>query len=109
MTWGIAGAADTLRGLTALDEVLRKRGVSGRALASAGSIESGRKGYLLSSSSTLDFDPAPFGDIGRQIDLRQRFLDPQRPWSPTMLEDATACPFAFFSKHVLQLFSASGA
>jgi ATP-dependent helicase/DNAse subunit B len=103
MTWGIGGA-DTLRGLTALDEVLRKRGVLVERIRALAQIESGRKGYLLSSGSTMDFDPAPFGDIGRQIDLRQRFLDPQRPWSPTMLEDATACPFAFFSKHVLQLF-----
>ena len=73
-----------------------------RALAS---IEGLRKDYLLSSSPTADIDPAPFGDIGRQIDLRGRFLDPQRPWSPTMLEDAAACPFAFFSKHVLRLAS----
>jgi hypothetical protein len=103
MTWGIAGA-DPSRDLTVLDEALRTRGVLVERLRALARIENGRKGYLLNSGATVDLDPAPFGDIGRQIDLRQRFLDPQRPWSPTMLEDATTCPFAFFSKHVLQLF-----
>jgi len=102
ITWGIAGAA-TSGGLTALDEALCARGVLVERLRARARIEHGRKRYLLSSGSTVDFDPAPFGDIGRQIDLHQRFLDPQQPWSPTMLEDATACPFAFFSKHVLRL------
>jgi ATP-dependent helicase/DNAse subunit B len=68
-------------------------------------IEGLRKSFLLRSGMTVDIDPAPFGDIGRQIDLRQRFLDPQRPWSPTMLEDVAACPFAFFGRHVLRLAS----
>jgi PD-(D/E)XK nuclease superfamily protein len=103
MTWGNA-EAESSGGLTALEEVLSARGVLIERLRALARIEFGRKGYLLNSGATVDFDPAPFGDIGRQIDLRQRFLDPQRPWSPTMLEDATACPFAFFSKHVLRLF-----
>ncbi len=102
MAWGIA-ERETAGGLTALDEALRSRGVGVERLRALACIEGARKGYLLSPGSTVDFDPAPFGDIGRQIDLRRRFLDPQRPWSPTMLEDAATCPFAFFSKHVLRL------
>ncbi len=102
MTWGIAGA-ETSGDLTALDEALRTRGVLVERLRALARIENGRKGYLLSPDLAVDFDPAPFGDISRQINLRHRFLDPQQPWSPTMLEDATACPFAFFSKHVLRL------
>jgi PD-(D/E)XK nuclease superfamily protein len=102
MTWG-STAGEPVSGLTALDEALRSRGVMVERLQALARIEGGRKGYLLSPGSAVDFDPAPFGDISRQIDLRHRFLDPQRPWSPTMLEDAAACPFAFFSKHVLRL------
>ncbi|HEX9872366.1 MAG TPA: PD-(D/E)XK nuclease family protein, partial [Candidatus Tectomicrobia bacterium] len=103
MVWGTAGGETGGGDLTALDEVLRSRGVTVERLRALASIEGVRKRYLLSSGSTVDFDPAPFGDIGRQIDLRRRFLDPQRPWSPTMLEDVAACPFAFFTKHVLRL------
>src|SRR4029453_16232156 len=88
--------------LPILDEALRSRGVMVERLRTLASIEALRKDYLLSSSPTVDIDPAPFGDIGGQNDLRGRFLDPQRPWSPTMFEDAAACPFAFFSKHVLR-------
>jgi ATP-dependent helicase/DNAse subunit B len=62
-----------------------------------------RKRYFLDPTSLVAIDPAPFGDIGRAIDLRGHFLDPKRPWSPTMLEDAAACPFAFFAKHGLRL------
>jgi hypothetical protein len=102
MTWGIAGG-ETSGGLSAVDEAFRSRGVMVERLRALACIEGARKGYLLRSGSTVGFDPAAFGDIGRQIDLRHRFLDPQRPWSPTMLEDAAACPFAFFSKHVLRL------
>jgi PD-(D/E)XK nuclease superfamily/Exodeoxyribonuclease V, gamma subunit len=105
MAWGTTGGATSDGELTALDEALRSQGVMVERLRALAWIEGRRKGYLLNSGPTEDFDPAPFGDIGRQIDLRGRFLDPQRPWSPTMLEDAAACPFAFFSKHVLQLTS----
>jgi hypothetical protein len=105
MAWGTTGGATGGADLTALDEALCSRGVMVGRLRALASIEGLRKNYLLSSSPTVDIDPAPFGDIGRQIDLRGRFLDPQRPWSPTMLEDAAACPFAFFSKHVLRLAS----
>jgi ATP-dependent helicase/DNAse subunit B len=105
MAWGITGGATSGGELTALDKVLHSRGVKVERLRALAWIEGVRKGYLLSSGPAEDCDPAPFGDIGRQIDLRGRFLDPQRPWSPTMLEDAAACPFAFFSKHVLQLAS----
>ncbi|HSF30391.1 MAG TPA: PD-(D/E)XK nuclease family protein [Candidatus Tectomicrobia bacterium] len=100
MTWGIA---DTRGGLTALDEVLRSHGTMLERLRSLASIEGLRKRYLMSPNATVDFDPTPFGDIGRQIDLRRRFLDPQQPWSASMLEDAAACPFAFFSEHILRL------
>jgi PD-(D/E)XK nuclease superfamily len=104
LAWGTASAA--IGGdLTALDEVLRTRGVMVERLRAMAWAEGRRKGYLLRSGAAVDFDPAPFGDIGRQIDLRGRFLDAQRPWSPTMLEDAATCPFAFFSKHVLRLAS----
>ena len=99
MTWGTTGDGAP----TTLDEVLRSRGVVVERLRTSAWIEALRKGYLLSSSPPVDFDAAPFGDIGRQIDLHGRFLSPQWPWSPTMLEDAAACPFAFFSKHVLHL------
>ncbi len=103
MAWGTAGGASAGHGLTALDEVLHARGVLVERLRALAAIEGARKGYLLRASAMLEVDPAPFGDIGRQLDLRPRFLDPQRPWSPTMLEDAAACPFAFFTKHVLRL------
>jgi ATP-dependent helicase/nuclease subunit B len=105
MAWGIAGGENGGGSLTALDEVLRSCGVTVERLRALASIECMRKHYLLDSGSTVHCDPAPFGDIGRQIDLRRRFLDPQRPWSPTMLEDVAACPFAFFTKHVLRLAS----
>jgi len=105
MAWGATGGATGGGALPILDEALRSRGVMVERLRTLASIEALRKAYLLSSRPTPDIDPAPFGDIGRQIDLRGRFLDPQRPWSPTMLEDAAACPFAFFSKHVLRLAS----
>jgi PD-(D/E)XK nuclease superfamily len=99
MTWGTTGGAE----LTALDAALRSRGVLVERLRALASIEALRKPYLLGASPTVAIDPAPFGDIGRRVDLRGRFLDPQRPWSPSMLEDAATCPFAFFSKHVLRL------
>jgi ATP-dependent helicase/DNAse subunit B len=105
MAWGTSGCATGGADLIALDEALRSHGVMVERLRALALIESLRKDYLLSSSPIGDIDPAAFGDIGRQIDLRGRFLDPQRPWSPTMLEDAAACPFAFFSKHVLRLAS----
>jgi ATP-dependent helicase/DNAse subunit B len=102
MTW-IASMNSGASRLTALDEALRSHGIMVERLRSLAATEGARKRYLLNSSATVDFDPAPFGDIGRQIDLRRRFLDPQQPWSATTLEDAAACPFAFFAKHVLQL------
>jgi ATP-dependent helicase/DNAse subunit B len=102
MTWGMAGV-ETRGGSSALEAALRTHGIKLERLRALASIEGLRKGYLLSSSATVDLDPAPFGDIGRRIDLRRRFVDLQRPWSPTMLEDAAACPFAFFSEHVLRL------
>ena len=105
MAWGTTDGTTSGPDMIALDEVLRSRGVLIERLRALASIEALRKDYLLSSRPTSDIDPAPYGDIGRQIDLRGRFLDPQRPWSPTMLEDAAACPFAFFSKHVLRLAS----
>ena len=103
MTWG-AVATDSSGGLADLEEALRSRGVLVERLRALARIEFERKRYLLGAGAAVDFDPAPFGDIGRQLDLQHRFLDLQRPWSPTMLEDASACPFAFFSKHVLRLF-----
>jgi hypothetical protein len=105
MAWGKAGAASSGRDLPAVDEMLRSHGVPIERLRTLACIEALRKEYLLGSRPAQDIDPAPFGDIGRHIDLRGRFLDPQRPWSPTMLEDAAACPFAFFGKHVLRLQS----
>jgi hypothetical protein len=103
VAWGTTTGAPGGVDLTAMDAMLRAHGVMVERLRALASIEGLRKDYLLGSRSTVDIDPAPFGDIGRQIDLRGRFLDPQRPWSPAMLEDAAACPFAFFSKHVLRL------
>jgi ATP-dependent helicase/DNAse subunit B len=105
MAWGTSGGATGGADLIALDEALRSHGVMVERLRALASIEGLRKDYLSGASPTVDRDPAPYGDIGRQIDLRGRFLDPQQPWSPTMLEDAAACPFAFFSKHVLRLSS----
>ncbi len=105
LTWHVPGVERTAAGLTALDEALRSQGIMVERLRELAGVEGMRRRYLLSSSTAVDIDPAPFGDIGRQIDLRQRLLDPQHPWSPTMLEDAAACPFAFFAKHVLQLHS----
>ena len=103
MAWVTDGVAHGAAGSAALDAALRSHGIMVEHLRRLAHIERLRKGYLLGSSATLSLDPAPFGDINRRIDLRRRFLDSQRPWSPTMLEDAAACPFAFFAKHVLRL------
>jgi hypothetical protein len=105
MEWAASSGAAGGTGLSALDEAMRAHGVMVERLRALASIEGQRKAYLLSTGSTAGIDPAPYGHIGHQIDLRGRLLDPQRPWSPTMLEDAAACPFAFFSKHVLRLTS----
>jgi ATP-dependent helicase/DNAse subunit B len=103
VAWGTAGMDYSADGLTALDEALRAHGVMVERLRHLAYIEGLRKGYLLGSSSVPGCNPAAFGDIGQQIDLRRRLLDPQQPWSPTMLEDAAACPFAFFTRHMLRL------
>jgi ATP-dependent helicase/DNAse subunit B len=79
------------------------RGLPVERLRALAAVEAERKQYLLKPSPRPDRDPAPFGDIGRHMDLRSHFLDPQRSWSPTMLEDAAACPFSFFARHVLRL------
>jgi ATP-dependent helicase/DNAse subunit B len=100
--WPVTGVEDAA-GLGALDETLRSHGVMVDRLRELAGIGAMRKRYLLASAPLPDVDPASFGDIGRHIDLRRRLLDPARPWSPTMLEDAAACPFVFFAKHVLRL------
>lgn len=101
--WAITGSEGATAGLTTLDEALRSHGVMVDRLRELAAIGSMRKRYLLASTPTPDLDPASFGDIGRHLDLSRRLLDPARPWSPTMLEDAAACPFVFFAKHVLRL------
>jgi ATP-dependent helicase/DNAse subunit B len=103
VAWPITDSAGATAGLTALDATLRSHGIVVERLRELAGIGSVRKQYLLGSTPRLDIDPASFGDIGRHIDLRRRLLDPARPWSPTMLEDAAACPFVFFAKHVLRL------
>jgi ATP-dependent helicase/DNAse subunit B len=102
LAWHVPEGKHMAAGLTALDEALRSQGMMVERLRELAGVEAMRRRYLLGSGAVVDIDPAPFGDIGRQVDLR-RLLDSQRPWSPTMLEDAAACPFAFFAKHVLQL------
>jgi ATP-dependent helicase/DNAse subunit B len=103
MAWPMTGSEGAAAGLSALDEALCSQGIMVERLRQLAGIGSMRKRYLLASTPAVDIDPASFGDIGRHIDLRRRLLDPQRPWSPTMLEDAAACPFVFFAKHVLRL------
>lgn len=102
-SWPTAGGEGAAAGLSALDETLRSRGVPVDRLRELANIGGMRKRYLLASAPLSDVDPAAFGDVGRRIDLRRRLLDPARPWSPTMLEDAAACPFVFFAKHLLRL------
>jgi hypothetical protein len=104
--WLTTPGAGEVEPLTGLNEMLRAQGVRVERLQQWAHIEAARKSYLLTAepfNGHQGIDPAPFGDIGRAFDLHGRFLDPQRPWSPTMLEDAAACPFTFFAKHVLHL------
>ncbi len=103
LAWRTADRQGAATASTSLDDALRSQGLMVERLRQLATVEGARKKYLLDSGSLAGIDPAPFGDIGREIDLRSRFLNPQQPWSPTMLEDAAACPFAFFAKHVLHL------
>jgi PD-(D/E)XK nuclease superfamily/Exodeoxyribonuclease V, gamma subunit len=103
LAWRAGGAEGSVADQAALDDMLRSQGIMIDWLRQLARIEAVRKRYLLDAVPLEGIDPAPFGDIGRQIDLRHRFLDSQRPWSPTMLEDAATCPFAFFAKHALHL------
>ena len=103
LAWRAGDAELRVAEQAALDDMLRSQGIMVDWLRQLARIEAGRKRYLLDANLLEGIDPAPFGDIGRQIDLHRRFLDSQRPWSPTMLEDAATCPFAFFAKHALHL------
>jgi ATP-dependent helicase/nuclease subunit B len=100
--WGNSGANDAV-GPSAVDEALRTHGVDVERLRQLARREGIRKRYLLEANLLDDSEAAAFGHVGRHLDLRPRFLDPERPWSPTMLEDLAACPFAFFAAHVLRL------
>jgi hypothetical protein len=100
MAWRLAGGGAAALG--PLEAALQARGVRVDRLRRLAAVEAWRKRYLVGAASD-DLEAAPFGDIGRQVDLQPRLLDPQRPWSPTMLEDLAACPFMFFALHVLQL------
>jgi len=103
LAWRTTDAPADLAASAALDAALASQGVRVERLRQLAAVEGARKRYLLDTASATHIDAAPFGDIGRTIDLQSRFLDPDRPWSPTMLEDAAACPFSFFAKHVLRL------
>jgi ATP-dependent helicase/DNAse subunit B len=101
-TWSLPEGARAA-GLTALDDALSAHGVTVERLRQLAATEGRRRGYLQRPGAASDLDPAAFGDIGRRIDLQAHLLDPERPWSPTMLEDVAACPFLFFAKHLLRL------
>jgi PD-(D/E)XK nuclease superfamily/Exodeoxyribonuclease V, gamma subunit len=104
--WLTTPVSEETEPLAGLDEMLRAEGILIERLQQWARIEAARKSYLLTAEAFDGYrgiDPAPFGDIGHALELGGRFLDPQRPWSPSMLEDAAACPFTFFAKHVLHL------
>jgi ATP-dependent helicase/DNAse subunit B len=89
--------------LSPVDQALRTHHVAVERLQQLAGIEGRRKPYFLGYSRTDCGDMAAFGDLGPHLDLHGRLLDPQQPWSPTMLEDLAACPFAFFAAHILGL------
>ena len=103
MTWPIPDAVRAAAGPAMVDESLRAHGIMVERLRELAAVEASRRRCLQGSSPAPEVDPSAFGDIGPQADLRRRLLDPERPWSPTMLEDAAACPFLFFAKHLLRL------
>jgi len=98
-----ASGTDAPTGPSALDAVWRAHGIEVERLRQSARVERMRKRYLVDANAVDDLDAAAFGHVARLLDLRPRLLDPQRPWSPSMLEDLAACPFAFFAAHVLRL------
>lgn len=103
LAWGGARATDGAVAPGEIDQILQAHDVAVERLQQSARVEGMRKRYLLEAKALDGVAAAAFGDLGQRLDLQQRFLDPQRPWSPTMLEDLAACGMAFFAAHVLRL------
>jgi ATP-dependent helicase/nuclease subunit B len=103
LAWQLADTAPAAAALGAVERAFLAHGVDVERLRQTAQVEGLRKRYLLESRAAGGVDGAAFGDLSRSLDLQPRLLAPDHPWSPTMLEDLAACPFAFFAAHVLRL------